>query len=144
MGARAISGVVLMASAPAIPPGGAGSSPNTYPQWGFNNSGQVVEAKNESQKLSYSEQGYLDWFSSKAAAQNAYQGEQGVLGSGNLPSGLDAIGDFFNKLGQAGTWIRVAEVLLGLGLLIVGISKLASGTPIGNAAATAGKAAAIL
>ena len=135
-----------MANAPVIPPGGAGSSPNTYPQWGFNSSGQVVEAANESQKLSYSEQGYLDWFTSKAAAQAAYQGEQGVLGSGNvpLPSGLAAIGDFFSKLGQASTWIRVAEVLLGLGLLIVGVARLASGTPIGNAAASAGKAAAIL
>lgn len=59
-------------------------------------------------------------------------------------SGLAAIGDFFSRLTQASTWIRVAEVLLGAGLIIVAIAKLASDTPIGHAAAKAGKAAMIL
>lgn len=81
------------------------------------------------------------------AAKGASAGLSGALGAAadiSLPSGLTAIGDFFNKLGSASTWIRVAEVLLGLGLLIVGVAKLASGTPVGQAAQTAGKAAAIL
>lgn len=70
-------------------------------------------------------------------------------GIGQVPgaktlSGLAAIGNFFNELGQANTWIRFAQVLLGLGLIIVGLAKLASGTAAGKAAIRAGKAAAIL
>lgn len=40
--------------------------------------------------------------------------------------------------------IRGFEMLLGLGLIIVSVAKLASDTPIGKAAVKAGKAAAIL
>jgi hypothetical protein len=58
--------------------------------------------------------------------------------------GLAAIGDFFQRLTQASTWIRAAEVVLGLGLIIVGLAHLASGTAVGRAAMKAGKAAAIL
>ena len=39
-------------------------------------------------------------------------------------SGVDAIGHFFNNLGNANTWIRVAKVTIGGALLIVGIAKL--------------------
>lgn len=67
----------------------------------------------------------------------------GVPGSGAL-SGLAAIGDFFSRLTQASTWLRVAEVALGAALLIIGLAKLASNTPVGRAAAKAGKAARIL
>lgn len=59
-------------------------------------------------------------------------------------SGLAAIGDFFSRLTQASTWIRVAEVLLGLALITVGLAHIASGTAAGRAALKAGKAAAIL
>lgn len=59
-------------------------------------------------------------------------------------SGIAAIGDFFQRLTQASTWIRAAEVLLGLGLIIVGLAELAKGTSVGRAAAKAGKAAALL
>lgn len=69
-------------------------------------------------------------------------------GPGGAPTGvltgLAAIGDFFSRLTQANTWIRVAEVVLGLGLIVVGLAHLASGTAAGRAALKAGKAAAIL
>lgn len=48
-------------------------------------------------------------------------------------SGLDAIGAFFNKLGEANTWIRVAKVLVGGVLLIIGLAHM---TGAGNAVAT--------
>lgn len=70
----------------------------------------------------------------------SYTGQGGIT---SIP-GLSQIGDFFGALTQASTWIRVAEVLIGLGLIITGVSRLMSGTPIGNAAETAGKAAALL
>jgi hypothetical protein len=59
-------------------------------------------------------------------------------------SGLAAIGDFFSRLTKANTWIRVAEVVLGAGLIIVGLAHLASGTAVGKAATKAGKAVALL
>ena len=59
-------------------------------------------------------------------------------------SGLAAIGDFFHRLTEASTWIRVGEVLLGLALITVGLAHIASGTAAGRAALKAGKAAAIL
>lgn len=59
-------------------------------------------------------------------------------------TGLAAIGGFFSKLGQANTWLRVAEVLLGAGIIIVALARLAGDTPAGRAALKAGKAAAIL
>ena len=39
-------------------------------------------------------------------------------------TGLNAIGDFFNKLGEANTWIRVGEVLLGVVLIAVGVARI--------------------
>lgn len=39
-------------------------------------------------------------------------------------SGLKAIGDFFSRLTQANTWIRVGEVLLGVILLAVGMARI--------------------
>lgn len=39
-------------------------------------------------------------------------------------SGVAAIGDFFQRLTQENTWIRVGEVTLGILLIISGIMKL--------------------
>lgn len=59
--------------------------------------------------------------------------------AGSLPglSGVAAIGDFFNRLGQASTWIRVGEVVLGLILLAVGIAKITNAVPIATKVAKA-------
>jgi len=43
-----------------------------------------------------------------------------IPGVSSALGGLDAIGDFFVKLGQANTWIRVGEVLAGVILVTVG------------------------
>lgn len=47
----------------------------------------------------------------------------------NSFSGLSSIGDFFGRLGQANTWIRVGEVLLGLVLLAIGVARLTKAVP---------------
>jgi hypothetical protein len=62
----------------------------------------------------------------------------------NTFPGLAQIGGFFSRLTQANTWLRIAEVLLGVGLIIVSLAKLADGTSVGNTAQKAGKAIRIL
>lgn len=69
---------------------------------------------------------------------------KGAIQITSWQQGLEAIGRFFAGLGQASTWLRVAEVLLGAGIIIVAAAKLASGTSVGQAAQKAGKAAMIL
>lgn len=58
---------------------------------------------------------------------------------GHLPnplSGLAAIGDFFGRLTQSATWIRVAKVITGGLLLVVGLAHM---TGASNAAAQAAR-----
>lgn len=62
----------------------------------------------------------------------------------NPLSGLQAIGKFFAALGQASTWIRVAEGLLGIGLIAVGLAKITNtDTTLKKAAVSAAKVAAV-
>jgi hypothetical protein len=51
---------------------------------------------------------------------------------------------FLGILTEKSTWIRVAEFAIGAILLAVGVSKLAEGTPVGNAAKSALTKAALL
>jgi hypothetical protein len=39
-------------------------------------------------------------------------------------SGINAIGDFFNRLSQANTWLRVVKVVVGGALLLEGILRM--------------------
>ena len=52
-------------------------------------------------------------------------------------SGLSAAGDFLGRLGQASTWTRVAETVLGLILLAVGIARLTNAVPVATSIAKA-------
>ena len=53
------------------------------------------------------------------AAQNAVPGA----------AGIESVGDFFHRLTEAQTWVRVGEVALGGILLYAGIRALAHGSP---------------
>jgi len=131
-----------MASAPVTGPAGTVTNESQYPQWGVgggtpgSSAGwKIVEAANETQKLSYANQGYLVWFSSKAAAQSFIGSESSPFESGepqNVIPGLAQIGDFFGALTQSSTWIRVAKVIVGGVLLIIGLAHM---TGAGNAIA---------
>jgi hypothetical protein len=68
----------------------------------------------------------------------------GTIQAATSLTGLNAIGEFFSRLTNASTWIRVAEVLLGTGLIIVSLAALAADTPVGRAATKAGQLAKIL
>jgi hypothetical protein len=48
----------------------------------------------------------------------------GVTNAAVSATGLNAIGAFFTKLGQASIWLRVAEVVLGLVLVAVGMARV--------------------
>jgi hypothetical protein len=76
-------------------------------------------------------------FATKAAAQKALSAQQvpgtdlvPAGGELSLPSPLSGVTDFLQRLGQASTWIRVAEVALGLILIAVGVAKITHVVPI--------------
>jgi hypothetical protein len=51
----------------------------------------------------------------------------------NPLGGIAAIGDFFNRLTQPNTWIRVGEVVAGLLLVYLGLNAVMRDTSAGNA-----------
>ncbi len=56
-----------------------------------------------------------------------------VPGVGTNPlAGLASIGDFFSRLTQSNTWIRIGKVIIGGGLVLVGLAHI---TGISGAAA---------
>jgi hypothetical protein len=64
----------------------------------------------------------------------------------NPLQGLAAIGDFFQRLGQANTWVRAGEVVAGLILVAIGLNSMLKGKPlqfVTKTAGIAGKAAMI-
>lgn len=69
---------------------------------------------------------------------------QQLTGSATGLSGLASVGDFFGRLTEGATWIRVLEMILGVGLVIVGLARAAGGTPAGRAAGRVAAKAALL
>lgn len=63
-------------------------------------------------------------------------------GASNPASGLAAIGDFITTLETAATWERVAKVVLGAALILVGMAKLTGAT--GAIKSAAGKVPVIV
>jgi hypothetical protein len=63
---------------------------------------------------------------------NALEQETGV----SLPTGINAIGDFFNRLTDKNTWIRFAKIVVGGALLIIGLAHM---TGADNAVASAAR-----
>lgn len=55
----------------------------------------------------------------------------------NAVPGLQQIGTFFASLGQANTWIRVAETLLGLILIAAGLARITHAVPAATRVARA-------
>jgi hypothetical protein len=53
--------------------------------------------------------------------------------------GINAIGDFFNRLTEGNTWLRVGEVVAGLIILYIGLNAVMRGTPVEGAVQTATK-----
>lgn len=65
-------------------------------------------------------------------------GPGGNIGKLTNPlSGVNAIGDFFNRLTQPNTWLRVGEVVAGLLLVYIGLNATMKDTAVGKAVNTA-------
>jgi hypothetical protein len=118
-----------------------------FPEWftgppvvGGPNQYQVVEAATAAEAAKLTAEGYKGPYATQAAAETA-AGQQTAkatsteLGTPNgitIP-GLSQVGSFFTALGDASTWIRVAKVVIGGVLLIVGLVHI---TGAGNAVAS--------
>lgn len=76
--------------------------------------------------------------------QVSNEASQQLTGSATGLAGLASIGDFFGRLTEGATWIRVLELVLGVGLVIVGMAHAAAGTPAGRAAKRVATRAALL
>lgn len=61
----------------------------------------------------------------------------GGFQASNPLTGLAAIGDFFQRLTQGSTWIRVGEVVLGLILLAAGLARITHAIPAATRVARA-------
>jgi hypothetical protein len=106
-----------------------------FPEWfvgppvlGGANKYQVAEAANQAEATKLQGEGYKGPYATLAAAQSAANAATSTATSTefnpSLPnplSGVNAIGAFFNKLGEANTWIRVGKVVIGGLLLVVGL-----------------------
>lgn len=53
----------------------------------------------------------------------------------NPLSGLAAIGDFFGRLTEGNTWIRIGEALLGIVLIAVGLARVTHAVPVATSIA---------
>lgn len=74
------------------------------------------------------------------------EGNAAVSAAKSIPGlgGLASVGQFFDRLTEGSTWIRVGEVMLGLPLIVVGTAKLFGDTGVGRAATKAAGMAALL
>jgi hypothetical protein len=91
--------------------------------------------------------GPFTWAGAQAHIKNLSVSQQTLLTPGAPPAvpgtiggtpvnplgGINAIGDFFNRLTQANTWVRVGEVLAGVMLVYLGLSATMRGTEAGRA-----------
>jgi hypothetical protein len=103
----------------------------------------ALQGKETAPASSSSQSGY-----SGAPVSNAAGQEIGVDQNGNYVStgnsdtnpgisipGLSQIGDFFARLTEGSTWMRIGEALLGLVLIAVGMARITHAVPIATSIA---------
>lgn len=101
-----------------IPPGGP---------WFVNNaSGTIQRQSNPVLAEGLAQSGWTGFPTQALAKAFANKGPAGSIKSVGQSafSGINAIGDFANKLTQANTWLRIAEAVLGIMLIGVALAKL--------------------
>lgn len=116
-----------------IPPGGP---------WFVNNaSGTIQRQSNPVAAEALAQSGWTGFPTQELAKAFANKGPAGTVKAVGQSafSGINAVGDFANKLTQANTWLRIAEGLLGIVLIGVALAKL---TGVDNAVKQAAVGAA--
>lgn len=101
-----------------VPPGGP---------WFVNNaSGTIQRQSNPVLAEGLAQSGWTGFATQAAAKAFANKGPAGQAKqvTQSAFSGINAVGDFANKLTQANTWLRIAEGLLGIVLIAVALAKL--------------------
>src|ERR1700749_2683034 len=113
-----------------IPPGG--------PWFVFRDTGTIQRQSNPLLATALANAGWVG-FPTQALAENfAKKGADATArtaadkGATTALGGINAIGDFFNRLTEANTWIRVGEVVAGVLLVYLGLKATMSGTAAGN------------
>lgn len=101
-----------------IPPGGP---------WFVNNaSGTIQRQSNPVLAEGLAQSGWTGFPTetlAKAFANNGIAGQAKKVAQ-SAYGGINAVGDFANKLTQANTWLRIAEGLLGIVLIGIALAKL--------------------
>jgi hypothetical protein len=88
--------------------------------------------------------GPYDWDQAKAYAAGS-TGSGAIHGTAGGPLGVvTSVGQFLGKLGEAHTWVRIGEFVVGLALFIVGLSAVAGHTRAGQAATKLASKAALI
>lgn len=110
-----------------IPPGG--------PWFVFGATGTIQRQSNPLAAAGLANSGWIGFPTQALAKAFASHGVSGTVKNAvpNPLSGVAAIGDFFNRLTQPNTWVRVGEVAAGLLLVYLGLNAAMRGTPVGNA-----------
>jgi len=86
-----------------------------------------------------SKQAALDYYTSNKTANPGWKAPAGLAGNvvntvGSAVPGATSILSFLTGLTARQLWVRVAEGVLGLALLLVAVAELGKGTGIGKAA----------
>jgi hypothetical protein len=112
-----------------IPPGG--------PWFVFGATGTIQRQSNPLLAAGLANSGWVGFPTQALAKAFASKGVSGtgkqVAKDVNPLNGVAAIGDFFNRLTQPNTWVRVGEVAAGILLVYLGLNATMRGTPVGNA-----------
>lgn len=107
----------------------------------FTSTGTIQAQSNPVAALALKASGWIGPYTWAVAEQKIGQGETAGQVIGSAASDAGAVTGFLGKLGDSSLWIRVAEVVIGLALIIVGLDKALAGTPGGTAAHAMAKGA---
>jgi hypothetical protein len=82
-------------------------------------------------KKFYTKAAAEEWINSKAGQTEARIGKGPASAATAIP-GISSVTDFLKALTQRNTLLRLGEGAIGIALIIVGVAKLADGTPLGS------------
>lgn len=113
-----------------VPPGG--------PWFVFGATGTIQRQSNPLAAVGLANAGWVGFPTQALAKAFANKGVAGTAKSAasSLPNpltGVNAVGDFFNRLTEGNTWVRVGEVLAGVLLLYLGLNATFRDTAAGSA-----------